>query len=175
MPSPSETAADATVELPNELFRTIVSLLVIIHLFVVGLAIATDSPAGGTALLTNIKTRTPGVEPYLWQMWLDHGYDYELINFMSMFDDTSSMDWPYHLEATLNYSDGRPSEIVEVPEEGVWPADRRERLQRLPKCLASLSQWPEGPTIGEQTNDTRHAIGGSIGAGYCANIPMRVR
>jgi hypothetical protein len=171
MPLPSESAPDAKVELPSELFRTIVSLLLIIHLFVVGLAIVTDSPAGGSALLTNIKTRTPGVEPYLWQLWFDHGYDYELINFMPMFDDTSSMDWPYHLEATLNYSDGRPPEVVEVPGDGVWPADRRERLQRLPKCLATLSQWQDGPTIGEPTNDTRHAVGGSIGAGLLREHP----
>ena len=169
--SVAESVPDAKIALPSELFRTVVSLLLFVHLFSVGLGIATGSAAGSSALLTNIKMRTPGIEPYLWQLWLDHGYDYQLINFMPMFDDTSSMDWPYHLEATLNYTDGRPSEVVEIPGDKVWPADRRERLQQLPKSLAAFSQWPEGPTIGETVKDHRHEVGGSIGAALLREHP----
>ena len=161
----SVSESDDQVPLPGEWTRTIISLLVIIHLFAICIAIFTGNPDGSSTLLSNVKFRTPLVERYLLQMWLDHGYDFNYISFMPMLEDTSSMDWPYHLEATIDYGPGRKPEVVELPEQGIALSDRRHRWQQLPKALAAYSQWPEGPEIGEEVSDVRHEVGGSIGAG----------
>lgn len=170
MADPSESASDAKVALPRERFRTIVSLLLFVHLFCVGLGILTSTDAGTSSLLMRIKTRTPLVQPYLWQLWLDHGYGYHLISFLPMQDETASYDWDYHLEATLNHADGR-QETLDVPEAGVWPSDRRHRLEQLPKFMAMASKWQDGPDTDEFQNDNRHLVGGSIGAGLLRQNP----
>ncbi|HEX3999819.1 MAG TPA: hypothetical protein VHX65_14810 [Pirellulales bacterium] len=167
----SNSATKEEIALPSELFRTVVSLLVVIHLFVVGVAMLTNNRNGICTLLMNVKTLTPGVEPYLSQLWLDHGYDYNFIELMPEFEDTASLDWPYHLEATLDYGSGRAPEIVELPEAKTEPADRRQRLQQLAFALAEYSKWPEGPDIPDVFNDRRHRIGGSIGAGLLREHP----
>jgi len=171
MTAPSDPEPEEKISLPSETFRTVVSLLIFVHLFAVGVAMLTGNPNGNSTLLSNVKMRTPGLEPYVWQLWLDHGYDYNFMGFMPMFEDTASMDWPYHLEATLNYGPGRSPEVVELPEPGIAVADRRERWQQLPRALAAFSQWPEGPQIDDTVRDRRHQIGGSIGAGLLHEHP----
>jgi hypothetical protein len=179
-PNPAEKPAPIPDAVPNaaptglareEWFRTLVSFLLVVHLFAIGLAITTGNPNGNAPLLMNAKVRAPGVEAYLYQLWLEHGYDYDYIGFMPMFEDSSSMDWPFHLEATINYGSGRKPEVIEIPEPGVGPADRRQRLQQLAKALAAFSQWSEGPQIPDAMNDRRHQIGGSIGAGLLHEHP----
>lgn len=167
----SVSESDEQIPLPSEWTRTIISLLVIIHLFAICIAILTGNDNGNSTLLTNIKTRAPGIEPYLWQMWLDHGYGYDYISFMPMYEDTSSMDWPYHLKATIDYGPGRTPEVIELPADGMEPSDRRQRWQQLPKALAAFSQWQEGPQISDVLTDRRHEIGGSIGAGLLREHP----
>jgi hypothetical protein len=170
MAAPSESASDANSGLPGELFRSIVSLLLFVHLFAVGLAMLTGNVTSNSALLLNIKARTPGLDTYLWQLWLDHGYDYHFISFMPMFDETASVDWDNRLEATLNYADDR-QERIDLPEAGIWPSDRRHRLQQLAKFLMTYSQWPEGPQVGEAEINYRHLVGRSVGGALLRENP----
>jgi hypothetical protein len=169
MAVPSESASDQKITLPSELFRTVVSFLLFVHLFAVGLGIISSTDAGTSNLLIRIKVNTPLLQPYLWQLWLDHGYDYRLFSFLPMMDETASYDWDYHLEATRNYADGR-QETLELPE-GVWPSDRRHRLQQMPKFMAMTSKWQDGPDLDEFQNNNRHLVGGSIGAALLRQDP----
>ena len=183
MADPSESVSDAKIELPSELFRTIVSLLLFVHLFSVGLGIVTSADVGTSSLLMRVKMKTPLLERYLWQFWLDRGYDYHLISLMPMLDETASYDWDNHLEATLNYADGQ-KKIVELPELGNLPSDpkrlepefrvpsdRRQRLQQLSKFLAMCTKWPEGPDPDEFQNNNRHLVAGSIGGSLLRQNP----
>jgi hypothetical protein len=170
MADSSESASEATVALPSELFRTIVSLLLFVHLFAVGLAMLSSSEAGSSYLLNRVKVNTPLLQPYLWQMWLDRGYDYRFFAFMPMQDETASYDWDNHLEATLNFADGR-QKTVELPEADIGPSDRRQRLQQMAKFLLMTSKWQDGPDPDECQNNNRHLVGGSIGAALLRDNP----
>jgi len=168
--SVAKSVPDAKFSLPSELFRTIVSLLLFVHLFSVGLGIISSPDVGTSTLLARIKANTPLIEPYLWQLWLDHGYDYRLIGFMPMLDETASYDWDNYLEATLRYADGH-EKVLELPEEGVWPSDRRHRLQQMAKFMAMNSKMQDGPDPEEYQNNNRHLVGGSIGAALLRENP----
>lgn len=106
--------------MPSETVRTIVTLLLLFHLFVVGLAVMTSSESGAAKLVRDVKER-PGFVLYLTQFWLDRGYDYYLMN---------DQNWDFHLEATIKYADGR-TESVSLPPPELGAGERRQRYQQL--------------------------------------------
>lgn len=109
--------------LPGQEIRGIVSLLIIVHLFLVFLAMSTSTDSGASKLLRDIKEYTPGAERYLTQLWLDRGYDYHLMNDMPL-------DWDHHLDGTIHYPDGK-QETLTLPEPSMWPSERRDRYAKL--------------------------------------------
>jgi hypothetical protein len=106
-------------------------LLLIVHLFAVGMAVMTDGDFGTAraALLGSIKQQTPGLGPYLAQFWLDRGYDYHLMNDLPL-------DWDHRLEATVKYANGRADPPIVIPEPSTWPSERVQREQQLARTVA---------------------------------------
>src|SRR5262249_9741485 len=122
---PTATAAEPeadTAGMPSETVRTIVTLLVLFHLFVCALAVLTSSESGAAKLVRDIKERPGFIEPYLTEFWLDRGYDYYLMN---------DQNWDFHLEATVKYADGRKDETVILPPAELGSGERKQRFQQL--------------------------------------------
>ncbi|HEV3418036.1 MAG TPA: hypothetical protein VG056_14515, partial [Pirellulales bacterium] len=127
--------ADAIVEpvpspemrMPGQQVRTIVTLLLLLHLFAVWLAIMTSSESGASSLLRDIKEVPRFIEAYLTQFWLDRGYDYYLMN---------DQNWDFHLEATVKYADGHSEGPILLPEPDLWLGERRQRYQQLAGFVA---------------------------------------
>ena len=111
--------------MPGPEVRGIVSLLLIVHIlvFAVPLAMLTSTDSGTSRLLRDVKYNTPLVDAYLTQLWLDHGYDYHLMNDLPL-------DQDHHLEATIHYADGK-QESITLPAAGIWPRERRDRYARI--------------------------------------------
>jgi hypothetical protein len=120
--------------MPSEGVRTVVSLLLFIHLFVISLAIMTSSDSGGSEFLRDMKEKT-GLDSYLTQLWLDRGYDYYLMN---------DQNWDFRLEATVRYADGHSDPTIVLPEPDLSLNERRQRYQQL--------AWVVAQSIARATN-----------------------
>ena len=158
--------------MPGQTPRTIVSLLLFIHLFAVSLAMATDTDSGQSKLLRDIKRRTPGVEDYLAQFCLDRGYDYHLMNDLPL-------DWEHHLEATIYFADGK-SKMVSFPPSGIWPSERRQRYAQMAWNLDSFTMFAGSSDPDTAENGTRDkgllagAVGGALLRQYAKEGASRV-
>jgi hypothetical protein len=161
MPSANEAAEPASPPgIPSEGVRTVVSLLLFIHIFVVWLAIMTSSESGGPQLLRDIKET--GLDSYLTQFWLDRGYDYYLMN---------DQNWDFRLEATVNYADGHSDSPVLLPEANLWPRERRERYQELAGLVAQNIARAAGPDAREIDVERKSLLPKSIGGSLLRQHP----
>ncbi len=173
MSAPSDPTSDTMPPgSPSQQVRTIVTLLLLFHLFAIGLAIMTGSESGASQLLGNIKLRTPGLDPYLTQLWLDHGYDYGLTS-------EEAWDRDIHLEVTVNYLDGHKELIIWPPLSGMWPSERRQRYEQLATFLAknfmiasNEERYPADDVAAAV--ERKHLLARSVGAAYFGEHPGEV-
>src|SRR5262245_27127459 len=135
MISSSTTAAD-TDEIaggPSSTVRLIVTLLLLWHLFAVGLAWVTDPmtfPTGVTSsLLAAVKERAPLVTPYLETLWLDLGYDFR-------YTYAQSQDVGCVLQADVGSGDSAKSQLIPDP---AWPERKRQQYQQLVNRVAAAA------------------------------------
>ena len=149
---------------PSPELRTIVSLLVFVHLFAFGLAVLTNSDSGVSELLRDVRERTPGLDPYLTQLWINRPYDYHLMNDLPL-------DYDHRLEAAIHYPDGRPDELVTLPPAGVWPSERRQRYQQIAWHVNRFKILAEGQGATEDNEQRKVLISGAIGAGLLRQHP----
>jgi hypothetical protein len=156
-----ETASPAVM--PSEGVRTIVSLLLFLHLFALGLGIMT-SDYGSSDLLRDIKEKTPGLESYLTQFRFDRSYDYHLMN-------DSQLDWDHRLEATVRYADGHTDKPIVLPEPGIWPSERRQRYQRLAWYVAMFALRAADEDAKEIDTQRKMELPKAIGGGLLRQHP----
>jgi hypothetical protein len=161
-PSTPDSDAAAAPGMPSEAVRTIVTLLLFIHLFAVGLAIMTSSESGASVLLRDIKERTPFLEPYLTQLWLDHGYDYYLMN---------DQNWDFRLEATVRYGDGHVGAPMILPDPDLWSGERRQRYQQLAGFMGNYIARATAPEASALDGERKLLLPEAIGGGFLRSNP----
>ncbi len=155
---PSESVSSA--RMPSEGIRTVVSLLLFVHIFVVFLAVMTSSDSGAADFLRDMKERT-GLDSYLTQLWLDRGYDYYLMN---------DQNWDFHLEATVHYADGHADDPLVLPEPKLAP-ERRQRYQQLAGLVAQNIARAASPDAREIDAERKSLLPQSIGGALLQQHP----
>src|SRR5262245_61785926 len=74
-PSPKSPAASPPGAAP--VWQTIATVLIILHLFALGIGLATNV-AGGKSLLAPALHRIPLVQSYIRFLWMNVGYDFHI-------------------------------------------------------------------------------------------------
>ncbi len=165
MSTASEAPKNIDWPQPNQGVRTIVSMLLFVHLFGLAIAIATGSDYGGSDLLTGIKEQTPGLDSYLTQFWFHRGYDYHLMN-------DQPLDYQFVVEATVNYSDGRSSQPMTMPWPELGPGERQQRYKQLAWSVAHyVARAGEDAMPSPIDTDRKSTLSGAIGAGILRGKP----
>ncbi len=155
---PSESVSSPGM--PSEGIRTVVSLLLFVHIFVVFLAVMTSSDSGGSDFLRDMKEKT-GLDSYLTQLWLDRGYDYYLMN---------DQDWDFRLEATVHYADGHADDPILLPEPNL-SLERRQRYQQLAGLVAQNIARATSPDAREIDVERKSILPQSIGGALLEQHP----
>jgi hypothetical protein len=163
MPPAATDDSDAASSpgMPSEGVRTIVSLLLFIHLFALLLAVMTSSDSGSAEFLRDIKERSRFLDSYLTQLWMDRGYDYYLMN---------DQNWDFRLEATVRYPDGHADEPIVLPEPSLSP-ERRQRYQQLGWVVAQSIARAGNPDAREIDVARKSLLPQSIGGALFQQHP----
>lgn len=151
--------------MPGDTVRTIVTLLLLIHLFVVGLAVATSSESGASQLLRAIKEQPRFIDAYLTELWLDRGYDYYLMN---------DQNWDFHLEATVTYADRHKEGPIQIPDLDLGPGERRQRYQQLAAFVANYIARAGAPEASALDGERKLLLPEAIGAAFLKTSPNAV-
>jgi hypothetical protein len=109
-------------ELPSSGVRTIVTLLLLWHLFAVGLAWLTNLTLTPSLLLVQTKENTPLLAPYLRTLWMDVGYGFR-------WTSGQPSDVGCALVADVTLPDGSVKRVVLPGLE--TPGRRREQYEKL--------------------------------------------
>lgn len=133
-PQPSDPPDDATDGLPSQGVRTVVSLLLVFHLFGLLVAIASNNGDLSSALQLQLR-RVPLLMNYLQFLDMDLSYDFALTQ-----DTIFNIDHAVSVEVSL--PDGG-SEQVNLPDDSTWPGTRYRRYQNLAENMAVLSGDPD--------------------------------
>lgn len=128
--------------------RTLVSLLIFIHLFGVSLALLSYTAA------SPIEQRVLEILPYLKVLDIDPIHTYPSL---ARWHLTHSMptDVDFFVEVTAVMSDGA-TQTVTIPPAGIWPAQRLRRYQSLANVMGTLIENEDLESL------LPKAIGGSI-------------
>jgi hypothetical protein len=103
--------------------RTVVSLLLFVHMFALGLVFFSNFEGGDwdSVLLGRMKTV---VRPYLYPLWLDRPYHYHLTY-------GHELDFDHYVDVALAAPDSAEESIVRLPDDSLGVGPRRERYERL--------------------------------------------
>jgi hypothetical protein len=119
-------AAASETATPSKGVRTVVTYLLFLHLFAVGVAVTSNFGARGGLRLQ--LREVPGIRPYLQTLNLDTAYSYHLV-----FGNRE--DWDYQCEVELNRTGDGPAapgaEKIELMPPDAWPGTRRRRYLML--------------------------------------------
>ena len=129
-PASFSQSAAGSAEPPNQIVRTIVSFLLFLHFFALGVAILSNwSPS---SLATRLRG-VPGVRPYL--QWLDQDQAY--IGLYNLHDGMSE-DTDAAVEVDLRLKNGSERKFT-LPAAGLWPHQRFRHFSRLAEVAADLA------------------------------------
>jgi hypothetical protein len=147
---------------PSSEVRTLVSLLLFIHLFCV--AIALSAYAAPSALQERIRTF---FAPYLATFDFDVNTNaYPTGRFYLTHDREEEVDAVIHVEGTL--PDGTTQSLT-IPEPGLWPPERRRHFQSLANVASALVEDEERQAV------LPRAIAGSLlGSWGATNGSLRI-
>lgn len=116
-------------------WQTAATVLIILHLFCLGLGLATNV-AGGKSLLAPALFRIPVAQQYLKLLWMNFGYDFAVASPL-----------PENGTHRLRLSAGNPNASestsqlpAELPADGMEPRIRRQRYQQLAYNVAFLDE-----------------------------------
>lgn len=125
-PAPASEPTAAAADLPSEVVRTALSLLLFIHLF----AVATGMLSNGTASKLELAVRrVPFLTGYVQLLGLDASYQFHLTY-------GEPADFDHYVSAELTQANGQKVERT-LPALGVWPGQRYRRLERFARAVAS--------------------------------------
>lgn len=133
-PQPSAPHDDAPDGLPSQGVRTVVSLLLVFHLFALLVAIGSNSGDLSSSLQLQLR-RVPLLMNYLQFLDMDLSYNFALTQ-----DTILDIDHAVTVEFSL--PDGG-SEQVSLPDDSMWPGTRYRRYQRLAENMADLALDPD--------------------------------
>lgn len=129
-PASLSQSAAGSARPPNQAVRTIVSFLLFLHFFALGVAILSNwSPS---SLATRLRG-VPGVRPYL--QWLDQDQAY--IGLYNLHDGMSE-DTDAAVEVDLTLDNGAQRKFV-LPAPGLRPHQRFRHFSRLAEVAADLA------------------------------------
>ena len=119
------------VRLPDAA-RTVISLLLFVHLFGLGLVFFSNFEGGDwdSTLLYNMKRV---VRPYMYPLWLDRPYHYHLTY-------AEELDFDHYIEGALTPADSSEAITIRLPDDELGPGLRRQRYQRLAWHFARRAQ-----------------------------------
>jgi hypothetical protein len=129
-PASSSQSAAEHAQRPNEIVRTIVSFLLFLHFFALGVAIASNWSPSSLALRLR---RVPGLRPYLQLLDQDQAY----IGLYNLHDGLSE-DTDAAVEVDLTLENGAERKFV-LPAPGLWPHQRYRHFSRLAEVAADLA------------------------------------
>lgn len=133
MSSPHSSTTRDALTLPSEGVRSLVSLLLIIHLFGVAVVLYSnasrsltgDDPQRQANSLCQ-SLRVPFLVPYVQYLFQDEASNQR--NYRLTHDEFIDLD--YRVTFDLKLPDGKVEKVV-FPAEGLWPGQRRQRMQAL--------------------------------------------
>ncbi len=148
---------------PSDLVRSVVSFLLFLHLFAIGVAVLSRANAAVPAPLEARLRQVPGIEPYIALTGLDWPYTYFLM--LSPLR-TGRPDWDHRIEVDLQLADGKRETHV-FPDPATMTGPRRHRYERLVNNAVMMleapsmeSRMPEG--VARALVTSRKATGGTI-------------
>lgn len=103
--------------------RTLISLLLFVHMFALGLVFFSNFEGGDwdSVLLGRMKSV---VRPYLYPLWLDRPYHYHLTY-------GHELDFDHYIDVALVAPASSEESIVRLPDDSLGIGPRRERYERL--------------------------------------------
>lgn len=134
--SPSAKSTVATPTRAAPAWQSIATVLIIVHLFALGIGLATNV-AGGKSLLSPALYRIPLVQSYIRFLWMNVGYDFHIASPLPE-------DGAHRLElvsATPGSTAQAPADVLdEMPTADIQPRIRRQRYQQLAYHVAFLDE-----------------------------------
>jgi hypothetical protein len=115
-------------------WRTAATVLLILHLFFLGVGLAVNA-GGGKSLLAPALFRIPLARTYLKLLWMDVGYDFYVASALP--EDGSHR---LELRAAREASAEAATVLAELPPPGMQPRIRRQRYQQLAYHVAFLDE-----------------------------------
>lgn len=129
------TAATGDKRLPSEAVRTVVSLLLFVHLFVLVAGILSQEVPSGLERGIDEALGKLGLRQYRQALSMDLPYSYY---FTRGVDAGGELDIDYALTADIKEQDGQ-NVAVELPAADMWPHQRFHRYQRLAQRVAEYA------------------------------------
>jgi hypothetical protein len=116
-------------------WQTIATVLLIVHLFCLGLGLAVNA-GGGKSLLAPALFRVPVARDYLRLLWMDVGYDFYIASPLPE-DGTHRLQLSADEQSSAADIEGLPAEM---PLADLQPRIRRQRYQQLAYHVAFLDE-----------------------------------
>lgn len=124
----SPEAEQTPPALPSQTFRTVVSLLLFVHLFALGVAMLSNPRDGMASRLLYRLGQVRLLSSYLEVLWMDMSYDY--FHTYGPLEFVAPLGTDHLAEIELKYADGR-SETLNSPADGLFPPQRKRRYMNL--------------------------------------------
>jgi len=113
----------------SENARGLVSVLLVAHLFGLGLVFWANNDFNPTTNIAGLALIKQKVDPYLFALWLDRKWDYKIAN-----GDEADAD--HALRFVVKGPDGKPVEAARFPKEKDNSPEERERWQQWANDIA---------------------------------------
>lgn len=133
-PSTVPTDDDGPASRLSDGVRTVISLVLFVHLFALGLLFLSNFEGGDwdSVLLRRMKIV---LRPYLYPLWLDRPYHYHLTY-------AEPLDFDHYIEVALTEKDSPEETIVRLPAEDLGIGQRRQRYLQLAWHFARRAELP---------------------------------
>ncbi len=131
MPAPAKSAPSKTAAEPTPAWQTLATVLLIVHLFCLGMGLVANA-GGGKSLLGPALRSVPYVREYLQLLWMDVAYDFHLASPLPE-------DGIHRLRLSADSRVGAPAELKlprELTADDMQPRLRRQRYQQLASHVA---------------------------------------
>lgn len=131
----SRAVPPAEAQGPSDSVRSLVSFLLFLHLFAIGVGVLSRATEGAP-LETRLRD-VPGVLPYIGLLGIDWPYTYFLMGPLH----TGQPDYDFRMELELKLADGT-TKTIWLPDSEQMSRARRHRYQHLVSTAVTLLQAP---------------------------------
>lgn len=131
------TSSREMPHLPPEWVRTVLSLLIFIHLFTLGAALLGRLPVASE--LSRRLANVPFLAPYRQALFMDLPYSFALTR-------ADTVDIDHTIEAVVELPEG-PAQVLVMPDPSISPGERARHWQRLGRNMAVYVGDPDLESI----------------------------